>query len=331
MGVAQIRARVCTTRKVVVDVSDELLIAVVSDVKETRKGPKIWLQVLRGSLADGDVVEVVHADGTAEQRAIVDVGKHPITPESFAGIMAGGGAGPFKQLGAPDSTFRQGDLIRTPGGPPVEIDPQSELAVEIRSARRAGRLHAYQHLDNATIGLHIQWLMGQALKDSKGLTTASGSYLALAKILAAYGLQDQSDRANLVASAILEGYQPSASVKGLASLGAGVLNAFSFPAPMLVGALGMAMEEGDAFAASFRRSVAVQGAAVRTEIMDAGRAVAVGWCKKCGDVVPLDAKFKCATCRKQSDSYRVVVNADRDLAEIELRAEGPPKRGIFGF
>lgn len=311
--------------------SDPLFVAVVSAVKETRKGPKVWLQVIRGSLSDGDVVEVVHADTTSERRPFIDVGKHPVTSESYAGIVAGGGAGPFRQEGADGSAFRVGDLLRAPDGPPVEIDPDSELNREIAAARRGGRLHAFQHMDNATIGLHIQWLMGQALHSSKGLTTASGSYIALAKVLANYGLQTQADRANLIASAVLEGYEPGATVKGLASLGAGVLNAVSFSTPMLVGALGMAMEEGYAFAASFRKSVAVQGAAIRSEIMDSRRGVALGWCKKCGDVVPLDTKLRCTTCHKESSSYRAVVTEDRDRAEIELRAEGPPKKGLFGW
>lgn len=315
----------------VVAVSDQTFIALVSSVKETRKGPKVWLQCLRGSLQEGDVVEVVHADGTTEQNPFIDIGKKPITSDSFAGLVAGGGSGPYKQEGVGQTAYRPDDLLRAPGGAPAEIDPASDLAKSIASARNAGTLGSFPHLDDATVGLHIQWLMGEAFKDSKGVVTASGSYQSLAKVLARYGLREQSDRANLVAAAVLEGYQPSASVKGLASLGAGVLNAASFPAPMLVGAIGMAMEEGEAFSASFRKSLAFQGAAIRTEIMEAGRATAVGWCKKCGDIVALDSKLRCTTCHKESESFRVVVNADRDLAEIELRAEGPPKRGLFGW
>jgi len=310
--------------------SDPMLIAIVSYVHETRKGPKVSLYVLRGQLAEGDEVEVVHADGTAQRLRFADVGKRPVTAESSAGIGAAFDHGPFKQVGTPEGTYRVGDLLRSPEGASVELGSDSPLAQEVASARSAGRNAAGPHLSDAIVALHIQWMMNQAAKSATGVMAASSAYNSVAAVLNGYGLNEQADRATLLASALLEGYDPSPGVLGLATLGVGVVNAMSFKAPLLVNAIGLAMEEGDAFAVSYRNAIKVPGEAKRVELMEQGRAVALGWCKKCGEVRALDKKFRCEVCRRESEVRRVVVPADRDLAVSELRNQSQAlERGLF--
>jgi len=313
--------------------TDSMLIGIVSKVDETRKGPKVWLHVLRGQLAQGDEIEVVHSDCARVLLAFTNVGKNPVTPDNVTkvGYEATFYAGPFKQNGVPAETYRVGDLVRAPDGPPIEADPASPLAVQIASARAAGLNVAGPHLSDGIVALHVQWVMDKAVKGSKGVVTASGGYSWAAKVLEGYGLIEQADRATLLSAALLEGYEPSPGVRGLASLGAGVANAFSVDPPMLVRAVGLAIEEGDQFAKSYRNSLRVTGEAQRVPLMDQSRAVAIGWCRKCGDVTPLDKKLRCQICGKESERFRVVIPTDKDLAEQELRTEGPPpKRGLFG-
>ena len=117
----------------------------------------------------------------------------------------------------------------------------------------------------------------------------------------------------------------------LATLGAAVVGAVSVDSPLLVKAISMSIEEGDQFSKSYRNSLRVTGEAKRIPLMDQGRAIALGWCRKCGDITSLDKKLKCEVCGKESESFRVVVPSDREVAERELRAAGPPpKRGLFG-
>ena len=118
----------------------------------------------------------------------------------------------------------------------------------------------------------------------------------------------------------------------LAAAGAGVLNmTTTFKDPLTLRAIGMAMEQGDAFVSSFNRSMAVTGSGIRIPLQEAGRAVARGWCKKCDDVRTLTTKFRCEVCGKESEEYRVVVPADVAAVDEELRAQNAgKKRGLFG-
>ncbi len=312
---------------------DPALIAIVSSVRESRKGPKVWLHLLRGRLEEGDDVEVVHTDGSVESRRFVDVGKHARTPESYAGVGAIGGTGPFKQAGAPDGSYRVGDLVRGKDGPPVELDPTAPLAIEIAEARAAGRNVAGPHLSDGIVALHIQWLTTMAVEHSLGQVTMSGGFQSLSRALAGYGLAEQSDRAMLLAAALEEGSEPTAAMRGLATLGAGVLGiATSFATPTTISGLGLALEEGGQFAKSYNKSIAASGVALRDPLLEAGRAVARGWCKKCDEVMPLDKKLKCERCGKRSEAYGIVVPADVVALDEALRAThaAEHRHGLFG-
>jgi hypothetical protein len=306
--------------------SDPMMIAIVSGVQETRHGPKVWLNVLRGELSDGDEVLVTHADGTQQSLRFTDVGKHPVTADTWAGIGAVQGSGPFKQEHVSKGTYSVGDLLQTPGGRPVELDASSELAREVRQARLAGSNTAGAHLPDEIVALHVQWVLSHAASHAKGAVVGSAAYMHASDVLAGYGLRDNADRAKLLAAALREGYEPSASARGLASLGAGVINAISFDTPLLVKSIGLALEEGETFTRSYRKSIAVQGEVWRKELMTAGRAIAIGWCKKCADITTLNDALECQRCGKESERFRVVIPADQAIAEQELRDAGPPAR-----
>jgi hypothetical protein len=286
-------------------------------MKEHRKGPKIMVRVLRGTLAEGDEVELTHADGSGQSARIIDIGKHPLTPDSYLGKW-------YRQDGAPADLFRAGDLLLSPdAGPITAPDEPTGILIDIAEARAVGRIQDGAHLPDAVIALHLQHAMEAAIKGSTGANMMSGQFQEVARVLDRYGLTEHADRARIVASAALEGYKPGAAMRGLASVAAGVVNAATtFKDPLLVSGIGLALEQGDAFASSYKSSLRVTGEGIRLPIQQAGRAKALGWCRKCRDVRPLDLKLKCETCGKKvaDDAYSVAVIADLPVIEAELRA-----------
>lgn len=304
--------------------SDPMFVGLVSNVHETRRGPKVWVTALRGQLAEGDEVTISHADGTSVRARFTDVGRHPITPETYEGKS-------FKEEGLPEGTYRTGDLLLAPDWQPVEIDATSPLATEIAAAREAGR-STRPHVPDAVVALHILRATETAVRSAKGSVTMLGAFQHLGEVYDLYGLTEQGDRARLVASAAVEGYPPRPAMQALATAGAGVLNlTTTFKDSMTVRAIGMSMEEGDQFVKSFNKSMAVTGSGIRIPLQETGRAVARGWCRKCGDVRTLTTKLKCEVCGKEPEDYRVVVPADAAAADEELRAANAGrKRGLFG-
>lgn len=304
--------------------SDPTFVGLVANVDETRKGPKVWVTALRGQLAEGDEIEIVHSDGSTVRAHFIDVGKHPITPDSYEGKS-------FKQEGVAERTYRKGDLLRAPDGVPVELDPASAVAGELAAAHAAGATHA-PHVPDGVAALHIQHTIAWAAKHSGGAATMVGSFQQLGKVFDLYGLTEQGDRARLIASGAVEGYQPGPGMRMIATAGAGVLGLpTAFEAPRTIQAIGLAMEQGDQFVRSYQKSMAVTGSGIRLPLQEVGRAVARGWCKKCDDVRTLTTKFKCEVCGKESEEYRVVVPADVAASDEEIRAaHAGRKRGLFG-
>lgn len=304
--------------------SDPMFVGLVSDVDQTRHGPKVRVTALRGELADGDEVVIVHPDGTSARARFTDVGRHPITPQTYEGKA-------FRQEGMPEHAYRTGDLLLAPDGEPVEIDPASPLAAEIATAREAG-LSTRPHVPDAVVALHILRATETAVTSAKGSVTMMGAFSRLGEVYDLYGLTEQGDRARLVASAAVEGYPPRPTMQVLATAGAGVLNlATTFKDSMTVRAIGMSMEQGDQFVKSFNKSMAVTGSGIRIPLQETGRAVARGWCRKCGEVRTLTTKLRCEVCGKEPEDYRVVVPADAAAADEELRAANAGrKRGLFG-
>ena len=303
---------------------DPTFIGLVNEVSETRKGPKVRVTALRGELAEGDEVEIVHSDSSTMRVQFVDVGKHPVTPETYEGKT-------YKQEGVAEGTYREGDLLRSPGGPPVEVNPASSVAAELAAARAAGT-NPSLHVPDGVAALHIQHTIIWASKHSNGAASMMGSFQQLGRVFDRYGLTEQGDRARLIASGAVEGYQPGPGMRMLATAGAGVIGLpGAFEAPRTIQAIGLAMEQGDQFVRSYQKSMAVTGSAIRVPLQEGGRAVARGWCRKCDDVRTLTTKFKCEVCGKESEEYRVVVPADVSAADEEIRAQHVGrKRGLFG-
>lgn len=308
-------------------VADPDFIGLVERVKDTRKGPKLMLRVVRGSLAEGDEVEIVHADGSSQRSFFLNVGKRPLTPESTLTTFRGGQLQGHwhRQDGTQAGVFREGDLLRAPDASPLQVEgTATDILADIAAARARGSMKRGTHLPDAVIALYLQHCMESALRGSSGTMTMGGEFGALGDTLEAHGLTEQADRARLTASAVLEQYEPGPSVRGLASVAAGVVNApATFRAPLLVRGIGLALEEGDTFAASYSSGVRATGEGMRLPLQREGRAVALAWCGKCHDVRRLDTKLKCETCGKRLKDAprRVVVPADVPRAEVDLRED----------
>ncbi len=304
---------------------DSGVVALVERVKESRKGSKIMLRVLSGSLHDGDEIELVRADGYRKIARITDLGSQPLTPDSTLIKFVGGVAeGTWHhQDSSATGLFFEGDLIRAPGAESVPAPPESgTILADIRAARAEGSMPQGGHLPDSVIALHLLHCTESAVRFSQGALTTSAQYLALARTLDGYGLVEQADRARLVAAAVVEGYDPGPSARGLASIAAGVLNVpTGFKSPMLVQGFALAMEEGDTFVKSYQKGVRGSGEGIRRPLQLEGRAVGLAWCKTCRTVRQVDVHMKCATCGKKvkGDLERVVIPADLPEALADLR------------
>jgi hypothetical protein len=89
---------------------------------------------------------------------------------------------------------------------------------------------------------------------------------------------------------------------------------------------------GDAFAKGFESSVKVGGEEIETLLLEAGRAAAVGQCKKCHDVVEFkfgrssitsSRELRCPNDDKKADEPIIVVPADAAGTAQALRSAGP--------
>jgi hypothetical protein len=80
---------------------------------------------------------------------------------------------------------------------------------------------------------------------------------------------------------------------------------------------------------AFQSNVAVGGEVIETALLEANRAVAVGWCKGCHDVVQLkfgrsgltgSRELRCPNDNRKADDPLIVVSADAADVQQALRA-----------
>ena len=131
--------------------------------------------------------------------------------------------------------------------------------------------------------------------------------LRRAKLYARLGMQTEADRDTLCWAAVYEGTAafagaPGGAVQGLFGVGA------------VAGAGAVGGEFAAAFAASWQHAEAQMGTAVRKDLMTRGRAVAVGYCPKCGAVAYLDLDLRCPTCHHRGGDVATAAMPDAQAA-----------------
>jgi len=121
-------------------------------------------------------------------------------------------------------------------------------------------------------------------------------------IFQALGMQTEADRDRLAWAAIKEGHS------GLSRTSR----------EWAAGIFGLA--HGSTFVAAYDLSVKDEGKKVRVPLMRAGRAVALGYCPKCGSVQQLDERLKCSRSHSGVQDIACVVPADVDEVWAALQA-----------
>lgn len=123
-----------------------------------------------------------------------------------------------------------------------------------------------------------------------------------AAVFQALGMQTEADRDRLAWAAIKEGHS------GLSRTSR----------EWAAGIFGLA--HGSTFAAAYDLSVKDEGKKVRVPLMRAGRAVALGYCPKCGSVQRLDEHLRCSRGHSGAQDIACVVPSDVDETRAALQA-----------
>ena len=219
---------------------------------------------------------------------------------------------------------------RAQGFPPEwsqPIKPIAGLTPEQLSANLSG-------LSDEADVLLIQKRVRDSLAHHDNPFAIIGDVERAAMHLAAVGLREDADRLLLTGSAIVQGHKAGPMLRAAASAGSmGVLASEVSTASLDLGQrIGWAIgiEMGDVFAKQFQSNVAVGGEVIEDALLAAGRAVAVGRCKKCHDVVQFtyglsgitkSRELKCPTDHHKADEPVFVVPADVSDAMAALRAQ----------
>jgi hypothetical protein len=124
-------------------------------------------------------------------------------------------------------------------------------------------------------------------------------------IFQALGMQTEADRDRLAWAAIKEGHS------GLSRTSR----------EWAAGIFGLA--HGSTFVAAYDLSVKDEGKKVRVPLMRAGRAVALGYCPKCGSVQQLDERLKCPRGHSGVQDIACVVPPDVEETRAALQTAHP--------
>jgi hypothetical protein len=326
--------------------------ALVTDVRTgtfSKDVKCLCVEVLAGSVPRGSQVELLHPDGTPTMVVAREL-------REGLGQMVLDLADPHP----PKSLIADVTVARTPGlaAPrlPVEDrDTLERLLDSVRASRTRGFPADQVQPVKPVIGLTPEWLCGhlRALPDDavallvhRRVRKAMGHHgnpfeivpdaQTAAMYLAAIGLPEDGDRLLLIAAAAVQGHKSGASLRAAASVGAmGVLATENVVGTSLdlgrrVG-FAIGIEMGDAFAKGFEGSVKAAGEEMETLLLAAGRAVGVGWCKGCRDVVELkfgrsgltgSRELRCPNDNKKADDPLLVCPTDAPSTVTALRAAG---------
>jgi hypothetical protein len=292
--------------------------------------PRHVLCVVAGALGEGDLVEVVHRSGSVSPALVRDV------PQG--GISSQDDDQPVRLEGLTGGVVSPGDTIRTRGSTVPTLDLSGPAAAArarfLAAAEKAGSSGCSSGLAGMLAGLPpavavllIEKRLRRAFTRQASSRDALTALLDAASLLEAAGLTEDGDRLRLVASAALEERELGATMRdmsGVATMLAAV-DAQEADATTEHAGLASALLEfdGEAFAFGFtaldRSGTRASGESLRTQLLGEGRAVAVGWCRRCHDAVTLDAALRCPVCGRVCTTIDFVVPSEADAARAALR------------
>jgi hypothetical protein len=329
--------------------------AMVTDVRTgmfSKDVKCLFVEVLSGTVNRGEPVELVHPDGhtttaiARELRAgvgqmVLDLADpHPPRSEIADVFVARSPGLLAPQLPEEDHTTLDRLLaaVRTTRSrdfPADQVNPIKPL-VGSTPEQLCARLRA---LPDEAVALLVQHRVRDAMGHHANPFAIMADAQTAAMHLAAIGLAEDGDRLLLISAAAVQGHKSGAGLRAAASAGAiGVLATEN-----VVGAsldLGrrfgwaLGIEMGDAFAKGFESNVKVGGEEIETLLLKAGRAVAVGPCKSCHEVVAFrfglssitaSRELRCPNDNRKADEPLLVVPADAAEAMEALRTS-PARR-----
>jgi hypothetical protein len=292
--------------------------------------PRHVLCVVAGALVEGDLVEVVHRSGA-------------VSPAVVRGVPQGGISSqdddhPVRLEGLTGDAVSPGDTVRARGEAVPTLDlsgpaaaPRARLlaAAEkiVASGCSSGPAGMLAGLPPAVAVLLIEKRLRMAFTRQASSRDALTALLDAASLLEAAGLTEDGDRLRLVASAALEERELGPTMRDMAGVATMLAAVHAQGADAATERAGFASAlldfDGEAFAFGFtavdRSGTRASGESLRAQLLGEGRAVAVGWCRRCRDAVTLDTGLRCPVCGRGCTTIDFVVPSEADAALAALR------------
>lgn len=289
-----------------------------------RAAPQVAL--LSGALEPGDEVQVLGADGAVTTAQVHSVG---------ADRDSSGGDRVVTLDGIRPDAVMPGDVLRRAGEPDLRLPGLGPLAASrarlLEAVRwaRAGAVagpdgEVLRLLPDEGVVLFVERRLRQALARHTSPFTLQHHFEAAADALETIGLRVDADRLRVAAAAALEGYGVSSSSAALAGATAlGSLTVSDAAESVVKHAKGIGtvldLDVLEGLASGYGSACEGAGQQIRRRLQAEGRAVALGWCRRCHDVVPLDAQLRCVDDGKKVRDVVLVVPEDLPMTLATLR------------
>lgn len=307
---------------------DDVLLAVVVRPGHVplskRAAPQVAL--LSGALEPGDEVEVLGADGVVTTARVHSMGGDR---DSWGEdrVVSLDGIGPHE--------VALGDVLRRAGEPGLCLPGTGPLAASraklleaVRWARAGAMVgpdaDVLALLPDEGVVLFVERRLRRALGRHASALALQRDFEAAADAFETIGLRVDADRLRITAAAALEGYAVAPSSAALTEAAALGALAVSDAAESMVkhgkgigAALDLDILEG--LAAGFAGASEAAGEQLRHTLQAEGRAVALGWCPRCHDAVPLDMRLRCVDDGKKARDVVLVVPEDLPMTQARLR------------
>lgn len=273
-----------------------------------------FVAVLSGVLRRRDEVEIVSADGTVRRATVESVPKRSLSALDPDGQIT------FADLSRED--LAAGDIIRSPGlkAPPLSLSGEAGLRRlgllhSVKAARKTGFTTSYAKLirglpDDAVV-LFLEKAVRDALWPERSPHNVKTAFEKAALLHEAVGLPEDGDRLRLAAAALLEGRPLGWTLLALppgVAAGMATENGVKGPGWTLHEKLQSVYSED-------KLELATEGEALRQDLQQHGRAIAMGWCGKCKAVVHLSLNLRCPLGHEQIKDLRVVVPSEAGQTE----------------
>lgn len=308
--------------------ADEPLFAVVirSGNITFRKRAQPLVAVLSGILSDQDEIEVVGSDELVRPAHVHAIPGGRLSPaDKDTLVTLDGLAGSI----APGDVMRrhdEGALALPVSGPAARA--RATMLQAVQWARAGGltgpTAEVFARLPDEAVVLFTERRLRHSLARHTSPYAMRDDFEDAAAALETIGLPVDADRLRLTAAAALEGHAVAPSIRALADAASVGSLVVSDAVDTVTGHAGIAgralnLDVGEGFALGFQQGYTVMGEEIRTRLQAAGRAVALGWCPRCRDVVRLDERLRCAHDGKRARDVVVAVPDDVTVTVAELR------------